>query len=50
MPALGKRLADEAARFRGGTRVEWLVAEKPAAGKRNAGPEGTGPAGGERSA
>jgi 23S rRNA (adenine2030-N6)-methyltransferase len=50
MPALAKRLADEAARFRGGTRIEWLVEEKPAAGKRNAGPEGKGPAGGERSA
>jgi 23S rRNA (adenine2030-N6)-methyltransferase len=50
MPALGKRLADDAARFPGSTRLEWLVEEKPAAGKRNAGPEGRGPAGGERSA
>ena len=50
MPALGQRLADGAARFGGGTRLEWLVEAKPAARKRTAGPEGRGPAGEERSA
>jgi 23S rRNA (adenine2030-N6)-methyltransferase len=50
MPALAQRLADQASRFSGGTRLEWLVEEKADAGKRNAGPEGTGPARGERSA
>jgi 23S rRNA (adenine2030-N6)-methyltransferase len=53
LPPLAARMADASARFRGGARVEWLVEEpERAAGgrKRNAGPEGMGPAGGERPA